>query len=371
MLKSAFVCFALWSCAGLVACTSEVNRDAPASNSWGLKTSPLTKLFPFSLNRPNGSFHLPQFTATNWPLFEQKQQKETTTGKPWRLPSLFPFNVGSNSSWGSTTGKNYSNKIFIPAETVSKFPAVVEFFVQKIQASQSNYVYEDLSRPPTYDKPVFTLSPEDQIAFGLATSTKPPATPKPISNDDFDYEEIANNTETLFEIIKSTQGEDNIPMSSDLKSIFASYCKSLEKEPLQTPNFIEKEMAATSETDVGLPAVVRLRRSLVKGKEAFKVGAGVGKICSEMLKKTQEIRSEGYIHNEASTNVVHLRKQPVGQSDVSEENSRRTPTNHHGLPNVVYEAGGPIRSNQAQKENHGIPHVIFLRRLKESPNTQE
>lgn len=346
MLRSAFVCFALVSFA---ACISEVNRHASTNSNWGSKSSSLANLF--FLNVP------PQLNASNWNIFGQKQKKEAssaTTPKPWRLPSIFPFNIGKNSS----------NKIFNSAQTVSKFPPVVEFLVQKIQASQSNYVYEDLSRPPTYDKPVFTLSPEDQVAFGLATSTKPPSTPKPISNDDFDYEEIANSTETLFEIIKSPKG-NKVPISSDLKSICANYCKPLANDSLQTPNFMNKDKVATSETEVG-PVVVLLRRKL----DNDKAGTRVDKICSEMLKKTQEI-AEGPIHNEAPTNVVYLSKGPVTQDDVFSKEDSRTPMNHHGLPNVVYQAEkDPIRSNQAQKGDHGMPHLIFLRRLKESPNTQ-
>ncbi|KAF5299373.1 hypothetical protein FQR65_LT09414 [Abscondita terminalis] len=42
--------------------------------------------------------------------------------------------------------------------TVSKFPPVLEFILQKIQTQFSNYVYEDLSRPATWDKPVYTVN---------------------------------------------------------------------------------------------------------------------------------------------------------------------------------------------------------------------
>lgn len=52
--------------------------------------------------------------------------------------------------------------------STSKFPPIIEFFVQRIQTQFSNYVYEDLSRPPTYDKPVYTLSPAE-----AATATDP------------------------------------------------------------------------------------------------------------------------------------------------------------------------------------------------------
>lgn len=40
--------------------------------------------------------------------------------------------------------------------TISKFPPILEYVLQRIQTMNSNYVYEDLSRPPTYDSPDFT-----------------------------------------------------------------------------------------------------------------------------------------------------------------------------------------------------------------------
>lgn len=61
-------------------------------------------------------------------------------------------------------------KIFFgpPSPSTSKFPPIIELLVQRIQSQFSSYVYEDLSRPPTYEKPVYTLSPEEQ-----ATATEP------------------------------------------------------------------------------------------------------------------------------------------------------------------------------------------------------
>lgn len=61
-------------------------------------------------------------------------------------------------------------KIFFgpPSPSTSKFPPIIELLVQRLQAQFSTYVYEDLSRPPTYEKPVYTLSPEEQ-----ATATEP------------------------------------------------------------------------------------------------------------------------------------------------------------------------------------------------------
>lgn len=61
-------------------------------------------------------------------------------------------------------------KIFFgpPTPSTSKFPPIIELLVQRLQTQFSSYVYEDLSRPPTYEKPVYTLSPEEQ-----ATATEP------------------------------------------------------------------------------------------------------------------------------------------------------------------------------------------------------
>ncbi|CAH0558232.1 unnamed protein product [Brassicogethes aeneus] len=55
--------------------------------------------------------------------------------------------------------------LFQPQPEVSKFPPIIEYFAQKIQAQFSNYVHEDLSRPPTWDKPTYTLSAADQLFF--------------------------------------------------------------------------------------------------------------------------------------------------------------------------------------------------------------
>lgn len=58
--------------------------------------------------------------------------------------------------------------------TVSKFPPVIEFLAQKVQSQFSNFVYEDLSRPPAWDTPVYTLAPNDplfQELYGNSTNT--------------------------------------------------------------------------------------------------------------------------------------------------------------------------------------------------------
>lgn len=58
------------------------------------------------------------------------------------------------------------NKLFLNIYqngTVSKFPPIVEFLAQKVQSQFSNFVYEDLSRPPAWDRPIYTLAPDDPL----------------------------------------------------------------------------------------------------------------------------------------------------------------------------------------------------------------
>lgn len=80
-----------------------------------------------------------------------------------------------------------------PQPSVSKFPPIVEFVLQRIQAHNSVYIYEDLSRPPTWDSPYY------------ATSTEKPTTEavKPeqeINNDtNINYEKINATTESTIE----------------------------------------------------------------------------------------------------------------------------------------------------------------------------
>lgn len=57
-----------------------------------------------------------------------------------------------------------TNKLFFNNNqsntSISKFPAVIEYIVQRIQTLNANYVHEDLSRPPTYDSVDFTKPTE-------------------------------------------------------------------------------------------------------------------------------------------------------------------------------------------------------------------
>ncbi|KAL1491269.1 hypothetical protein ABEB36_011889 [Hypothenemus hampei] len=100
-------------------------------------------------------------------------------------------------------------KVFLPIPSVNKFPPVVEFLVQRIQASQSNYVYEDLSRPPTYDRPQYTLSPnEQQILLGTTENYDgiASAATSLFNLNDFEYADIINSTEKLFEVVRNGDG---------------------------------------------------------------------------------------------------------------------------------------------------------------------
>lgn len=83
-------------------------------------------------------------------------------------------------------------KIFFgpPSPSTSKFPPIIELLVQRLQSQFSTYVYEDLSRPATYEKPVYTLSPEEQ-----ATATEPLVLAESVTTK---YDE-SNNTEKLQE----------------------------------------------------------------------------------------------------------------------------------------------------------------------------
>lgn len=69
-----------------------------------------------------------------------------------------------------------------PAPSTSKFPPVIELLVQRIQAQFSSYVYEDLSRPATWDKPVYTLSSEEAATATATVSQNIRGTTEPTQN---------------------------------------------------------------------------------------------------------------------------------------------------------------------------------------------
>ncbi|XP_066141640.1 uncharacterized protein [Euwallacea fornicatus] len=169
-----------------------------------------------------------------------------------------------------------SPKIFLPVQTVSKFPPVVEHFVQKIQASQSNYIYEDLSRPPTYDKPVYTLSPQDEVLLNIPSSTtiKPVVaiTNKTVETQDFnrfDYEDMVNSTEKLF--FKNEKNHSSYISSPKTNNCTWNDSKVSEGDNTLRPlshsiiktnkilNSIDKKDDHVNNSDLGLPNVVYVR----------------------------------------------------------------------------------------------------------------
>lgn len=96
--------------------------------------------------------------------------------------------------------------------SVSKLPPILEYFLQRIQAANSHYVHEDLSRPQTWEKPVYTLSPaEEEMFYGSASSTVPVEQEAVVEEDEdsittskydnFEYVDEDNSTELLFEKI--------------------------------------------------------------------------------------------------------------------------------------------------------------------------
>lgn len=93
--------------------------------------------------------------------------------------------------------------------TVNKFPPIIEYFVQRIQTQNSNYIYEDLSRPPTWEKPVYTLSPSEQLTayqpLVTESATKELVHQEDITTVQYEYEELEETTEKFFEIINGNK----------------------------------------------------------------------------------------------------------------------------------------------------------------------
>jgi hypothetical protein len=98
--------------------------------------------------------------------------------------------------------------------TVSKFPPIIEYFVQRIQSQNSNYIHEDLSRPPTWEKPVYTLSPSEQLTAYQPLATESVTQGMNQHQKDqvssttpelFEYEELEETTEKFFEIITGNE----------------------------------------------------------------------------------------------------------------------------------------------------------------------
>ncbi|XP_045470692.1 uncharacterized protein LOC123677979 isoform X1 [Harmonia axyridis] len=123
-------------------------------------------------------------------------------------------------------------KLFGNTDTtsVSKLPPILEYFLQRIQAANSNYVHEDLSRPQTWDKPVYTLSPAEQEMFYGTPSTTTPVQEALVEEDEivtttskydnFEYvdEDNSTSTELLFE--KITEGSPPLSINNNQYVIY-------------------------------------------------------------------------------------------------------------------------------------------------------
>lgn len=111
---------------------------------------------------------------------------------------------------------------FAPQPSTSKFPPFIEFFVQRIQTQFSNYVYEDLSRPQTYDKPVYTLSPAEEatVTDPLSTST----TSLSVSTESTNFIETDGDLPNASQIVNNDYGtlvvylKNSTAKNSDLNS---------------------------------------------------------------------------------------------------------------------------------------------------------
>lgn len=127
----------------------------------------------------------------------------TSTISAVRVIQLQPFLVNNTIKF-----------FFRPQVTVSKFPPVIELIVQRLQTYYSNYVYEDLSRPPTWDKPVYVLTPADHQQIASI-----PANPVPI--------QIPPTTENS---VRATTRDPDLPNLNEYIEL-----------PDTSENFIEKE----------------------------------------------------------------------------------------------------------------------------------
>ncbi|KAL3282296.1 hypothetical protein HHI36_005485 [Cryptolaemus montrouzieri] len=125
------------------------------------------------------------------------------------------------SGWFVSIGTRCPVKLIFQGtstSSVSKLPPVLEYFLQRIQSANSNFVHEDLSRPQTWEKPIYTLSPEEEAYFYGTPQTPLPheavvAVTETITTskyDNFEYEELENTTEILFE--KITDAPSNPPL---------------------------------------------------------------------------------------------------------------------------------------------------------------
>lgn len=147
--------------------------------------------------------------------------------------------------------------------------------MQKIQSHFSTYANEDLSRPPTWDKPVYTLSPEDQQFFNLSsagptpgvvevidvtgsTTSKPQLVTEEVLEDDenvgnattevdkvtdgFEYEELEETTDKFFEIITETVEVEKNSSSDNKTFIYIT-----PKPPTYKPSSDADKLVQTTE----------------------------------------------------------------------------------------------------------------------------
>ncbi|KAK5646988.1 hypothetical protein RI129_005452 [Pyrocoelia pectoralis] len=108
---------------------------------------------------------------------------------------------------------------FNPQPSVSKFPLILEFIVQQIQAHFSNYVFEDLSRPPTWDKPAYTTEiPHDEVnqnetimtVYNITSNENATVSVEEIDEEEPDVE----MSELLFEKIPPSAGLERLNVSN-------------------------------------------------------------------------------------------------------------------------------------------------------------
>ncbi|GJQ69816.1 hypothetical protein Trydic_g22369 [Trypoxylus dichotomus] len=104
------------------------------------------------------------------------------------------------------------NKFFLNNDkngTVSKFPPVIEFLAQKVQTQFSNFVYEDLSRPPAWNSPIYTLAPNDPLfeevngnsTYVMNLNVSTVDNDRPVASEEDADEEETMPSVLLFEII--------------------------------------------------------------------------------------------------------------------------------------------------------------------------
>ncbi|XP_050307357.1 uncharacterized protein LOC126744064 isoform X1 [Anthonomus grandis grandis] len=279
-------------------------------------------------------------------------------------------------------------QLFPPKESIQKFPPVVEYFVQKIQASQSNYIYEDLSRPQTHDKPIYTLSPKDEEFFGLA-STQPTV-------------KVSSTTVKLFELItdeakpellgcKETTTEKSIPINKNKdESFYSTYelpniiysrksgnnkktaCKNNSIVQVTASSLIEM-MESSVPGSYGLPNVIYLRKNITSEPDKI----------SDKISNKLEVESANI---DDIPNIIKVKIDRVNITSTDVTNSEKTNTTKAtiiipnlieksnpieakpGWPNIIYE----VEPNITDKINkngtkfvsygtHGIPNVVNLR----------